>query len=683
MDTIQRTSLLFSLFIVALLLLPAQPRLGRAQDATQLRPTRCVCSDGTTLLYDPTIHFVIQMMGWDNGDEQGCFRDCVYACGCDLSDGPCCYDCVIGETLITPAPVQLANQAPLVHQVMISPELPLVGEPVRLTVSASDPDGDQLSYTWLLDEVRQQVDHPELLLEQLPGGEYQVRVVVDDGRGGMSEGEVRFKVFQATWCDEAGFFYDEATLRAFYTGAPSLTMSREQLITEFVAVLRQYRDEGGRLSEGVQYFDTPYIAQSFDSGALPTGHEATLHQAAAELARTRGTKLTPGELFGLALRVNRGSVRDALVTSHAALYRDGAKLNAQFIADYLQPLRDPRGYSSEQTVAVWNAQQERWTYVSAAETASQDQQGVWYHLFGMAVLEFADRHSYTPFELIRQGAEYYKPQHTSPLRQHGFPNSELGGELANYAIALENQVRTNMRRAPDPDKQCINYTGAAIGAALAAELGRAAQPAPPTPSPGGSYPVRDVYMLMSPVSLELEGVGGERLSFDQATQQFGGNTAAAYIEPLVEDDGTWALLVIPYFEVRKLELEGTADSAATFAVADLATRQTQVFALTVAPGERFSYAPGSVLTTEAGTPLAPAVVVEMPREARLLNPLMLAAVGLAVLGLLGLTGALILLLRRRRTAQPVAVPVVAACPGCGAAARPGANFCSRCRRRLR
>lgn len=301
----------------------------------------------------------------------------------------------------------------------------------------------------------------------------------------------------------------------------------------------------------------------------------------------------------------------------------------------------------------------------------------------MAVLEFADRHSYTPFELIRQGAEYYKPQHASPLRTHGVPQAELAGELANYAIALENQVRTNMRRAPDPDKQCINYTGAAIGAALAAELGRAPQPAPPAPSPGAGYPLRDVYMLMSPVSLELEGVGGEWLSFDQATQQFGGNTAAAYIEPLVEDDGTWALLVIPYFEVRTLHIEGTAEGAATFAVADLATRQTQVFALTVAPGERFSYAPGSVLTTETGTPLAPAVMVAMPREARSPNLLLLAAVGLAGLGLLGLAGTLVLLLRRRRAAAPVATPVATSCPGCGASVRPGANFCSRCRRRLR
>ncbi len=267
-------------------------------------------------------------------------------------------------------------------------------------------------------------------------------------------------------CAEADFFYDGKTLYGFYTGKPSLAQNRVQLIGDFKAMALQWELETERNTTlGSSLINAPFIAQSFDSGALPTGKEDALHACAKQMVAERDKPLKPAEFFYCALKVTDGDIDQALITAHAALYRDPAKDNAVFIDEHLAPIRMEEAYSDKKVIEVWNAQKKSVELVSAKETASYDQQGAWYHLFGMMALEMADRQSLVPFAVLQVAVEHYKPVHAAALAG-GFPKSHDCGTLSNYAIALENQVRSNMRRAPDPDKQCVNYNGCAVGAAL-------------------------------------------------------------------------------------------------------------------------------------------------------------------------------------------------------------------------
>lgn len=286
-------------------------------------------------------------------------------------------------------------------------------------------------------------------------------------------------------------------------------------------------------------------------------------------------------------------MRDALVTCHAALYRDKGKVNAAFIDQSLQPIRNPKGYQAGKTVTVWNEQLKREEKVSPRDTCGNDQQGAWYHLFGMAALEFTDRHGMTPFYAVRKGAEWKKPAETAPLKQNGFPMSEVCGKLSNYAIALENQVRSNMRRAPDPDKQCVNYFGASVGTALAKYMQLPTQRGMLAKVMGieTRRQLRTnmdyAWLMKSPLSIRVRGKGGEELTFDQVSKVFGGNTDLAWVDPLVEEDGTWGLVLVPLFEVRDVQWTAVGSGPATIAVHDLRRGRTRGYGLRVQPGDSF------------------------------------------------------------------------------------------------
>lgn len=672
-------------FRLLFLILALWPALALAE----YRPTTCTCRDtGQPLSYDPAAPWAQTLSTWFLSEREGCARDCLRGCGCAPEDGPCAYACLVGEEAAPPRSSAAAgdNRPPRVLALNVVPSAPRVGDTVRLRAFGEDPDGDPLRWIWTIDDERQALDVPELSLDTPAGGEYAVRVVADDGRGGLAEAELRFRVFQPTWCREAGYFYDEATLEAFYTGAPSMTVDRKALIDGFVQVLRDFRAAGGTPTAGVQTRDTKTIAQSLDSGALPTGREAAIQQRAGEQATRLGRGLTPPELFALALQETGGNLREALVASHAATYRDGAKTNEAFIRDRLAPLRDARGYSSERAVRVWNAQRKEWQFVSAAETAGADPQGLWYPLYGMAALAFADRHGYTPFRLLRLGAEIDRPDPALPLTERGVSPSGLCGQLSDHAIALESQSRGGWRRAPDPDRQCINYTGAAIGWALARELDApgSAPVDPPTPSAPPGQPTGS-YLVQSPLSIELQGVNGEVLGFDQQTQRFRGNTPNAIVDFGDDADGTVAVVISPLFEVREVVLTGTGEGPAQFGAAHLEDAFTRVWEIPVVPGASFRYVPAYALSDATGTPLEPAAEQHHRRQWAFPQAPMLI---IAITSLLGLVLGLLFVWRRGPFGAPPRLPpgsdpVPTSCAGCGATTRPGARFCRQCGRQLR
>ncbi len=77
------------------------------------------------------------------------------------------------------------NGSPVVSTVSSSIQAS-VGSPVRLAVSASDPDGDELAYAWEFGDKGIGVSRPEVTHSWAAAGDYQVRCSVSDMRGGVT-----------------------------------------------------------------------------------------------------------------------------------------------------------------------------------------------------------------------------------------------------------------------------------------------------------------------------------------------------------------------------------------------------------------------------------------------------------------------------------------------------------------
>jgi len=66
-------------------------------------------------------------------------------------------------------------------------------EQIEFTAEASDPDGDELTYSWFVDD-EEQPDTGSNMSTILTLGDYNVTVKVSDGKGGTDEDRVHFKV---------------------------------------------------------------------------------------------------------------------------------------------------------------------------------------------------------------------------------------------------------------------------------------------------------------------------------------------------------------------------------------------------------------------------------------------------------------------------------------------------------
>ena len=75
----------------------------------------------------------------------------------------------------------------------IMPENPEVGDYIAVASTSSDPDGDTLTYSWYLDGT-EIGNFPDWEWENPQAGEYNIKLVVDDGKGGSDECSRKMKV---------------------------------------------------------------------------------------------------------------------------------------------------------------------------------------------------------------------------------------------------------------------------------------------------------------------------------------------------------------------------------------------------------------------------------------------------------------------------------------------------------
>jgi len=377
------------------------------------------------------------------------------------------------------------------------------------------------------------------------------------------------------------------------------------MVNDIGGGLQRYIDEGNQVTDGVNSTDVYWLARTFDTTGLPTGRETTLQDAARNLARQKQVedpnfRLTPGDLFYLSLALNKGNIRNALVTCHATLYRPNKSggANKDFIEkeNVLAPIRNPDGYADQE-----------WTYstplgtkrtINPRRDISSDQQGVWYHLFGLAALEFTDNYgaaSYYAAQIAIFKGGALPEDKINKIREKGFPVTGLGGRLGDLAVAIEENTRSNQGKPPDLDKFCINYTALATGRRLkeiyygkvSKDLTKKWQERYDPYSNTVTLP-NGVILFKSPLSLRVEGSQGEWFTFDYDTQQLDGNTPLFFFDLAQEEDGSWDFIGIPYFEVSNVKMIGAGEAPVTLALYDRASSDSAVYQFTVKQGDKIS-----------------------------------------------------------------------------------------------
>jgi hypothetical protein len=510
-------------------------------------------------------------------------------------------------------------------------------------------------------------------------------------------------------CEDPMFLYPGLDLSGHFTGQPALRYSGQEMKDDVLEGLQRFINEGNTLSSGARTSDPYFVAKSYINSAMPTGREAALQDAARRMAQERqqtdpSYRLSPGDLFYLSLKQNNGNVRDALLTCHAALYRDGGGVNKKFIEqeNILTPLRNPEGYPDRDTGYTTPRGSER--SINPFKELGHEEQGPWYHFFGLMALEFTDPYGAASFHAAWLALEWdsLPANYTDMVLAPDFPKDKLDASLGKLSVALEHNVRTNMGKPPDIAKYCVNYyalaAGKALKAAVFAELGK---PVPNAYSDrfghfdnaGDILTPEGTVIYKSPLSIYIQGVNGEWFSFDPRSGVMDGNTPLVYFEILPEEDGSSSFLGAPFFEVASVQMTGVGEGPVTLGMYDRASEKSSVFEFDVHDGDQI------LVEGMTGTPLLNSDPLKASDQTGGILPaglvsgnhlglLLIAGCG-GLLVLLVMVGLVVFLSRgRRRSTRPVparqpAGPAPAAsCPHCGATVKPGARFCGSCGRSI-
>ncbi|NCA89657.1 MAG: hypothetical protein EOM92_12320 [Gammaproteobacteria bacterium] len=254
----------------------------------------------------------------------------------------------------------------------------------------------------------------------------------------------------------------------------------------------------------------------------------------AEMYRFRDDtkrKLTPGDVFYLALEQRGGNAKEAALLAHNTL-RSLARENDNELTDVHYDL---------------NAVDALFVPVVAGEPLGRGQKaGSLYHIFTMLTMEMHSRSNLSvigilnyPYTATADAIREISQHLARALAKD--PKIELPETISLISIwsnEAEQLYRGLLTSSPeDIDKWCYNVIGAQLGAWMHRTLpGVASPPAGPTWAPIGTPQTipHVVQQLFSPANITWEG-NGYRMSFDQATGNFSGH---------------YPLLILPYYEAE-------------------------------------------------------------------------------------------------------------------------------------
>ena len=338
--------------------------------------------------------------------------------------------------------------------------------------------------------------------------------------------------------------------------------------------------------------------------AYVTGTEKKLLERIVRRSERLGSpqqpeRLTPGDVFELALELNDGSVNQALLAAHNLLrgaYRNDAVAapgiqydNGAYIGRYLMDLR-----------------------------GNGDNGGPWYHLFGTAYAEVVARGDWGPW--IAAGgaaAAYTAGMLTGPaaLFLGGIAivwqnESDTSGSTgaSRFFNGFEQVVREHYgANKPDPEKFCFNVWGAQIGAKIyeavplrgtqgfSDPFSGFAPPSEPTPLIDPAERLRGARFVNgvgSPYAVQWRN-GTMEMLLDQgqapaAARLMGG--VPAWVFPVVEDSSWGVAWISPANSGETITLEATVDGAPLhFVRTDAQTGETAFYDATAArAGDRFT-----------------------------------------------------------------------------------------------
>ena len=343
------------------------------------------------------------------------------------------------------------------------------------------------------------------------------------------------------------------------------------------------------------------------------GTERALHSAIYEMSAREGRKLSPGDVFYLALKLRGGHVRDAMLLAHNTL-RSLARVNDNELTDVSQDISFIESHLEQ----------------SLVEPNPLANAGNWYHLFGTGYFEMQARGEWGPntlaqltvdglgdlmFDKLAKMARALKGDPELKLPQTRTAVSMLANEVEQF------YRKQRIGQADDPVKYCYNVFGAQLGAWLYREKLRAAAAQPPPLPPTqrmtflGSVPVtmtgEKVVISLSPLHLRWEG-NGYRMTLDQNTGQLSGYYPLKLVPHYEPETGTWGMLWVDQLhKPYTLAMEASADGHA-----HLLTTQpggARVHALALRKGARYRLEvtpdglPGPV-TVDGGGSVAPVVL---------------------------------------------------------------------------
>ncbi len=243
----------------------------------------------------------------------------------------------------------LATQEPVVEGVTADPATLQPEEVSTVTCEASDPDGDELTYTWTAGGGTLS-GAGKIITWQAPAvtGDFLISVSVDDGKGGIVEGSVRILVEIPTTTaildplpGESGTIYYDGTItsefkvgdtdgnvgmRPYFSFDTTEISKAEILEAKLIFTVRQTRNDVWTVIPSLLY------VQCVEYGAQPL-HPADYHsvQVRAEIENFHNEP--PGEVD---VHVNVSQVADWLEPRFQVRLILGADSNYNVIEDFIE-----------------------------------------------------------------------------------------------------------------------------------------------------------------------------------------------------------------------------------------------------------------------------------------------------------------------------------------------------------